>query len=47
MANLGLKFRLNNSCSSKSAQWMAGHLMDRSLAGLNRVMEKGVEPVAA
>ena len=48
MTNLGLKFRLNNSCFNPidCTQWMAGHLMDRSLAGLNRVMEKGVEPVA-
>ena len=48
MANLGLKFRLNNRCSNPidCSQWFAGRLMDRSLAGLNRVMEQGVEPVA-
>ena len=48
MTNLGLKFRLNNSCSNpiECTQWIAGRLMDRSLAGFNRVMEKGVEPIA-
>ena len=48
MDNLGLKVRLSNRCSGPidCTQWVAGRLMDRSLAGLNRVMEQGVEPVA-
>jgi hypothetical protein len=48
MDNIGLKIRLSNRCSNPidCSRWVAGRLVDRSLAGLNRVMEKGVEPVA-
>ena len=48
MANLALKFRFNNSCGDPidCGKWLTGRLLDRSLAGLNRVMEQGVEPLA-
>ncbi|MAS26660.1 MAG: hypothetical protein CMN97_00115, partial [Synechococcus sp. NAT40] len=48
MDNIGLKIRMNQRCSNPldCSQWFAGRLLDRSLAGLNRVMEQGVEPVA-
>ena len=48
MADLGLNVRLGNRCTGpiNCAQWLGGRLVDRSLAGLNRVMEQGVEPVA-
>ena len=48
MDNIGLTIRLQNRCSTPidCGQWVAERLMDRSLAGLNRVMEQGVEPIA-
>ena len=48
MDNIGLKIRLGNRCSNPidCGRWLTGRLVDRSLAGLNRVMEKGVEPIA-
>ena len=48
MDNLALKLRLDQQCANPvdCSQWFVGQLLDRSLAGLNRVMEKGVEPLA-
>ena len=48
MGNLALKLRLDQQCANPvdCSQWFVGQLLDRSLAGLNRVMEKGVEPLA-
>jgi hypothetical protein len=48
MDNISLKNRIGNRCTNPldCSRWVAGRLLDRSLAGLNRVMEKGVEPVA-
>ena len=48
MSNLALKLRLDQQCATPvdCSQWFVGQLLDRSLAGLNRVMEKGVEPLA-
>ena len=48
MGNLASKLRLDQQCANPvdCSQWFVGQLLDRSLAGLNRVMEKGVEPLA-
>ena len=48
MTNIGLKDRLDHQCANPidCGRWLTARLADRSLAGLNRVMEKGVEPIA-
>ena len=48
MSDLTQRIETNNRCDGTSdcLVFFGGQLMDRALAGLNRVMEKGVEPIA-
>ncbi len=48
VADLTYKLIEQQSCDGPvdCVQKMGGHLADRALAGLNRVMEKGIEPLA-
>ena len=48
MANLSERLKSQESCSGPldCAQLVGTRLADRALAGLNRVMEQGVEPIA-
>jgi len=48
MANLSSRVGMAAHCDGPihCTQWLGGRLMDRALAGLNRVMEQGVEPIA-
>ncbi|WP_115070153.1 hypothetical protein [Synechococcus sp. UW179B] len=48
MADLTRRIESSKSCEGPSdcAFFYGGQLMDRALAGLNRVMEQGVEPIA-
>jgi hypothetical protein len=48
MANLSSRVGMAAQCDGPvdCAQWIGNRLIDRALAGLNRVMEQGVEPVA-
>lgn len=48
MANLSSRVGMGAHCDGpiRCSQWLGGRLIDRALAGLNRVMEQGVEPIA-
>lgn len=48
MANLSSRVGIGAHCDGpiRCSQWLGGRLIDRALAGLNRVMEQGVEPIA-
>jgi len=48
MSSLNPKLGAGRDCEGtiECVQKLSGHLFDRSLAGLNRVMEQGVEPLA-